>query len=812
MKRNVKNDKVIKAMTIGLAAMIAATSMPMNVYADDDIPEESGSGEEGGSGDNGGGEEAGGGEENNGGGEQQAAEVNSAVAEANTIAEALVPSTPALAADGAVASDVTNPVGLIPAAVVAVNGLGDALTEGQVDGQAPQGVTDALGQLNEASRRVGEVKVDLLGIEAAVVTGGELGGTPVEAVYSVPATEEVNVGEADEKPVEAKSIRVLNTSETEEQEGKADYYSDETPVGGGDNGPASVDYYDREENGTDFYDSAEEEKPFIKSIVSDYMAAVENVEEYLGGNTDETLMVNAYDAAAEADRKLTIEENKIKALDEAIKDSRAAEEAVKKAKEDLKAVKTIKTKYDSMMKQYFEDMIGKSVVNDKNNNLLNDDGSINAQACVAYLQNEDNAAKALEELKKKDTNNTYGKYVDSNKGAFENALNYKALMPGDGVTTSARVLFCDLTKQYIEEQLHGSDVKFTIKGGSEKSADELSENDAKTLPKTQIGGNVLGGRNWRFAVSFIPEGGTEEDRETRYFNYVYKSTLGAAKDNLDIENGIFNLSEIKEVKEGKDKGKWVVVEDVKTPYDNYDLYASGGLVDAAVKAVAAAETKSADLKAAVNAIRNKILGVTPADREKFDGDDAAYNDYLDGKFADLKTAAKYSRVKLNALRELIGERPVINNGGGNGGGEEGGGEGTGGGTYDPGTGTLVIPGYEIPPITLPTTPSGVAGVRAAATRPTGVLGVKAPETKAEKVIANKTVVKPAAKKTVAQKGKKIADPETPLAATPFVDEDGMKIPWIWLLIIAALGAVGKKMYDEHKKKVQAEEEAKKYND
>lgn len=129
-----------------------------------------------------------------------------------------------------------------------------------------------------------------------------------------------------------------------------------------------------------------------------------------------------------------------------------------------------------------------------------------------------------------------------------------------------------------------------------------------------------------------------------------------------------------------------------------------------------------------------------------------------------------------------------------------------------GTGTLSIPGYEIPPITLPTTPSGVAGVRAAATRPTGVLGVNAPETKAEKAIANKTVVKPAAKKTVAQKGKKIADPETPLAATPFIDEDGMKIPWIWLLIIAALGAVGKKMYDEHKKKVMAEEEAKKYND
>ena len=31
MRKNVKNDKVIKAITIGLAAMIAATSIPTSV-------------------------------------------------------------------------------------------------------------------------------------------------------------------------------------------------------------------------------------------------------------------------------------------------------------------------------------------------------------------------------------------------------------------------------------------------------------------------------------------------------------------------------------------------------------------------------------------------------------------------------------------------------------------------------------------------------------------------------------------------------------------------------------------------------------
>ncbi len=35
MRRNVKNDKVLRAITIGLAAMIAATSAPVTVLADE---------------------------------------------------------------------------------------------------------------------------------------------------------------------------------------------------------------------------------------------------------------------------------------------------------------------------------------------------------------------------------------------------------------------------------------------------------------------------------------------------------------------------------------------------------------------------------------------------------------------------------------------------------------------------------------------------------------------------------------------------------------------------------------------------------
>ena len=55
--------------------------------------------------------------------------------------------------------------------------------------------------------------------------------------------------------------------------------------------------------------------------------------------------------------------------------------------------------------------------------------------------------------------------------------------------------------------------------------------------------------------------------------------------------------------------------------------------------------------------------------------------------------------------------------------------------------------------------------------------------------------------------KKIKDNEIPLADIPNMDDE-VKMNWWWLLIIFLLGATGKKMYDEYKKKKEAEEAAK----
>ncbi len=361
MKRNVKNDKVIKAMTIGLAAMIAATSAPVNVYADEPaekVDQDKDDVQEG---------EQGGGEQ--GGGEQESSVSVSEVTAADpaiAVAEELV-SAPAQA-DGVMTADaVAAPGGLIPVAETAVEALADQLPD--------SGAGAALGQIKQASGFVGEVKEDLAGFEAALAADGQTEAAPIETVSSVPAPAQED-GHVEESDNVGQPIPVLKTNTEKEDQDK--YYDNDTPIVGGD----SVDYYDEIDNGTDFVNN---EKPFVKSIVDDYTDAYDNFQDFLSDNSDES-KIKAFDAAARADVKLTKEENKIKELDEAIKDSAAADEALKNAKKELETAKTIKTKYDAVMTEYFREMIPNIDTVDKEEGLFNEDGSINAQNCVNYLK------------------------------------------------------------------------------------------------------------------------------------------------------------------------------------------------------------------------------------------------------------------------------------------------------------------------------------------------------------------------------------------------------------------------------------------
>ncbi len=134
-------------------------------------------------------------------------------------------------------------------------------------------------------------------------------------------------------------------------------------------------------------------------------------------------------------------------------------------------------------------------------------------------------------------------------------------------------------------------------------------------------------------------------------------------------------------------------------------------------------------------------------------------------------------------------------------------------TYTLPSGITVIP--------LATAPSGVAGVRTgrrvasrAVSDNSGVLGVKAEETDdtkknvvdEKKDDTNKDDIKKS--EDGSNKLTKVADPATPLADSPF--EEGANMNLLWLLAAAVAAGAGVYGYDRHRRRVAADDEARKY--
>ncbi len=133
------------------------------------------------------------------------------------------------------------------------------------------------------------------------------------------------------------------------------------------------------------------------------------------------------------------------------------------------------------------------------------------------------------------------------------------------------------------------------------------------------------------------------------------------------------------------------------------------------------------------------------------------------------------------------------------------------------SGYVASSGFGATPIILPSTTAIFGGTGTAGGEGSGVLGVRAgnPADQISSSLDSKIVNKPVAKKMIAnktianktnKKGTKIEDPIVPLAESPF--EDSTRLNWGWLLIIFLLGATGKKLYEEYKKKQEEANAAK----
>ena len=291
---------------------------------------------------------------------------------------------------------------------------------------------------------------------------------------------------------------------------------------------------------------------------------------------------------------------------------------------------------------------------------------------------------------------------------------------------------------------------------------------------------------------------------TEYNKVITQEKIEAATENLQtvvwesdadarVAHGVKNTQVAKEYK------------------DFYDAYQR---LVGAQSAVETAETKVGELETQINTLNQK--GLTAADSSSLDNLSKMlgnakiahkvalqYRDYLAGLYAPL-TDIVINLSRFDPVRKDDDD-------------DDGDDDTPSAGGSPAGSYTLPS-GITVVPLTT-TTPSGVAGVRTGRTvaRKSGVAGVRvendaADDTKQSTVVAGKTddTKDPADKSTDSSSKQltKVETPETPLASTPF--EEGMNMNLLWLLLAAAAIIAGVVVYENHRKKVAANDEVKKY--
>ncbi len=743
MKRNVKNEKVLKAIAIGLATMIAATSAPVNVLAADGDPEtpvvEGGNGSNGDNGNNGDNENNGGSgnEDGSGSGDDTQQDTNNSVEVTDENVKAGIDAANGLFNS---ATDSIEPVfnengvatdgGLLPVAINAAVSAGQTIN-------SEDGITTASEDLITAAGAVAETEQDLKAVKDALGNLGQQEAAPF--VYEENA--DVLASTKDENGDE----HLKTKTETDEN---GDVIS-ETP-----------DVFDAD--GNIVLQAPTDGGLLVASFYDDYKEAIK-----LANQRTEQSLEDANKIADATGKKLEQEKAKVENLKEAIKDSAAAERAVAAAKDKLNRIENIRTKYEQFMETYYKQINGRQY---KSNDFV---GQANL---VSEKDNQENDTQ----------DNNY----------------YDASNAGNSFT-----LGNELTKMIVELEL------------LEEGAYNISWVDGKAKPKEgkpdgpQVG-EISNGRYNYLTVNYTDMNGKPG---VKYVNDIFKDSFYSNKEN-DRQNGVIYISERFDTNnDGKPDTKWQAYDPTSTKYyDNYAKIPTKDALTKAQEAVAAAEENSRELQAKVNALAKAVTGAEePA--------------YIEKELAKAEAALANSEQKLNVLKDLLGylsdmpkevtPDPTNNNPSG---------DDTTGGDEDPGTGgddadvsvvvdpvggvTFSSTSYGVTPIILPSTTAIFGGTGTAGGEGSGVLGVRTgnPADQISSSLDSKIVNKPVAKKMIAnktnKKGTKIEDPIVPLAESPF--EDSTRLNWGWLLIIFLLGATGKKMYDEYKKKQEEANAAK----
>ncbi len=795
MKKNVKNDKVLRAITIGLATMIAASSAPVSVFAaegegETPAPEPSGPAAE-----NNSSEQV---SENS----QQAEADNSAVIEEAKQLSDLV------------RNEVVPVVGSIDEAVVAVAPIPGILNEDTVtaveadlnaaadliDKEAT--TEDAFGNLGEARDNVSQAIVnanaadDLIDKANASLTEADKGGKTFEERIEDFGTAENTAAKA--------------ADETIDQANKAN------------NAATKSEAVEAKEKAREELDTAEEG---LFVAVNEYNAAQEAV-------------INAQSELEEAMEKQRLAQEKLEAaradLNKAGMDANAANEKMKAAQAKLQQMQKDEEKLQqnagkmqaierqtyAMMAQYFIDTLG------INGCVYNKDGTVNFEESAKKLSQEKIDTKA----------NNPGDIMILGRDLLQKILDYKLSndpnVDWDTVEIGkpekdgkGRKLTSH--REAREGIVFESDNLTVDKDDSSKGKDQVvikksrssrGRNDKNLTPNADTGVDWYlsnqedSGRTNRIKVTYKDKDGNDH---TEYYNYIYKS--GEYGDETDVANSPVYVARINETSDG-----WVVSEDEQVDIDDYgtikqklaDAKATLDDFNKAKKAVDDAQKKVRDLEEKIKTLSD-IASKTGLDesrindlKDKLKEANEDLSDAKDRKEALEKKVAEaqkaYDGIDLSRFNEGSSGSDTADRDGSD--------------AKKPASGILadlsVGTFAEAPSFTpairedIAEAIGGSVGGAAGGTQTViqGVLGAAAENEAAPGAAAaadgydlvNYT-------EEEGESLVKLDDMSVPLAN--LIDEEGIELNWWWSFIITLFGATGKAMYDNHRKKKEAKVKA-----
>lgn len=813
MHKQPKNDKVLKAITIGIAAMMATSAMPATVFANEnpDTPEPAPAAAP---------ENSGSEVTNNAGSEETT--VTQEVSEIQESVEQAV--VDASGAGGAIE--------LIDAALVDANVIGDQviiddLNQARnaldgIDGQ--DGAADQLAAASNLMEKAAEFEA---AANQDITTADQKADNWITQNTAYQAADTKTTGYADDTIDNAKTA---NSSDDEQ----VAYAAKE----------AAIENLELMEAGfVEANNAYAEAFKLATSAEEEYAAAEQEHQQALA-------------KVAEAKAKLMEAQMNSIAASEMLKAAQdranSLEQRAEKLEETRQQLEAIRTQYYAMMVQYYRDVL-------KDKAVYNTDGTLNIEECAAKMTEQSinkNAAGPTERVMKlgRDLMKKLVEYqimTDENVDWSQSEFTFGKIDAGTSdkeIKEARQGIVFESDQIHVAGAEHGEDQvvvdqtsRKDINGGTIYSNPAFKFRQIKSTDPTDSG------RTNRVLVTYKDKDGNEH---SAYYNYVFKSS--AFGDDTDLAKGMVSLVEVVQVKDENDnvvldkngKPVWETKKILnENNFDDYqDLLAAIEMADVSQEyesAKVAVDEAAAKVEALTNEI--KELQKVGADGSKLVALktklDNANKEFLDAteKKVTLGEKVEEARAAVANIDLSRFDRVVLSDditvedegaGGGAGGADLGaggtGGLGAGGaglGAGALGTGSALGAGgatggaaggsgsYTMPSVNSPV--SGGAAVEGGGITLTdaelpGAGAVEGTEATGGDEISIAGLMANAPKKSgqeqnlVTLADEQLAGAMSATAGEVTKSDEAMN--WLWLLIIALFGAAGRKMYEKYKER------------